>query len=238
LSSRFIALVCAAGLVGIAQVGHADIRASRHNLACAVTASSNASEICIFCHTPEGVSPAQAARPPGWVRTPLLLGAFTVYADADASADAVGTGPASHSLVCLSCHDGSHAPNTNLVERGKDHPWGVPYSGAIEAWVPAAGPTGGGLATTPDRTHNDSRREEFRQAISSVIGGRRVWWVPRNAAATLRTRLDIPLYSRGAPGAEIPFVECASCHDPHSDQALFLRVANSGSALCYTCHAK
>ena len=42
-------------------------------------------------------------------------------------------------------------------------------------------------------------------------------------------------------------VECASCHDPHGvpDPAngnifkpTFLRVANTGSALCLTCHSK
>ena len=42
-------------------------------------------------------------------------------------------------------------------------------------------------------------------------------------------------------------VECASCHDPHgvpsgapgsTFKPTFLRVANTGSALCLTCHTK
>lgn len=48
---------------------------------------------------------------------------------------------------------------------------------------------------------------------------------------------------RSADGSE---VECASCHDPHGVPSgpggvfnpTFLRIANAGSALCMTCHAK
>jgi predicted CXXCH cytochrome family protein len=35
-----------------------------------------------------------------------------------------------------------------------------------------------------------------------------------------------------------PFVECASCHDPHSTNQTFLRIANTGSAVCLACHNK
>ena len=34
-------------------------------------------------------------------------------------------------------------------------------------------------------------------------------------------------------------IECASCHDPHDNtNGEFLRVSNSGSALCLSCHNK
>jgi len=34
-------------------------------------------------------------------------------------------------------------------------------------------------------------------------------------------------------------VECSSCHEPHNDaNGKFLRMSNSGSALCLTCHLK
>lgn len=54
---------------------------------------------------------------------------------------------------------------------------------------------------------------------------------------------DIRLYNTGA-GYE---VECASCHDPHGvpsngvgtvNNNSFMRVSNTGSALCLTCHVK
>ncbi len=35
------------------------------------------------------------------------------------------------------------------------------------------------------------------------------------------------------------FIQCASCHDPHeSTNSTFLRVDNTGSALCLKCHNK
>ena len=44
----------------------------------------------------------------------------------------------------------------------------------------------------------------------------------------------LPLY-----GASTDQVECATCHNPHdTTNNPFLRVANSGSALCLTCHLK
>jgi hypothetical protein len=54
---------------------------------------------------------------------------------------------------------------------------------------------------------------------------------------------DIRFYDTG----EGPEVECASCHDPHgvpsggagsTFNATFLRVQNTGSAVCLTCHNK
>lgn len=238
MSHRIIALVCLVGLLGLVPSTTADVRTSRHNLARVLAPSTEASEVCIFCHTPEGVPAVQAALGPAWVPTARLQITFTLYAGAEGDSDAFSAGPTSHSLVCLSCHDGSHAPNTGIASPGKDHPWGVPYRGAIEALSPRIDPITGLAPTTMEIAQAGARYEEFNSAVSSVIGGRRVWWVPRNAASNLRTRFDIPLYSRGGAGTEVPFVECASCHDPHSDQALFLRIANVGSGLCYTCHAK
>ena len=54
---------------------------------------------------------------------------------------------------------------------------------------------------------------------------------------------EVRLYNYG----EGPMVECASCHDPHGVPTAgtgsqfnptFLRIANTGSALCLTCHTK
>ncbi|NOY62352.1 MAG: cytochrome c3 family protein, partial [Gammaproteobacteria bacterium] len=40
-------------------------------------------------------------------------------------------------------------------------------------------------------------------------------------------------------GEPQPYVECASCHDPHVDyNPTFLRIDPSGSRVCLTCHAK
>jgi predicted CXXCH cytochrome family protein len=42
-----------------------------------------------------------------------------------------------------------------------------------------------------------------------------------------------------ALGTEQPFVECATCHDPHVEAKTFLRMGtNTGSRVCLTCHTK
>jgi hypothetical protein len=67
-------------------------------------------------------------------------------------------------------------------------------------------------------------------------------WFDTNGNGYPDTR-EVRLYDSGE-GFE---VECASCHDPHgvpsgargsSFNPTFLRVANTGSALCLTCHTK
>jgi predicted CXXCH cytochrome family protein len=52
------------------------------------------------------------------------------------------------------------------------------------------------------------------------------------------------LYSRSDLGAVQPFVECGSCHDPHNSSTqgptsvAFLRIDNTASQVCTTCHTK
>jgi len=78
---------------------------------------------------------------------------------------------------------------------------------------------------------------QFRPAMRSVVGADSIWWVPTSDVTVRRGKNDIPLYPRTvADGAEVPFVECSSCHDPHNETVTFLRVPNRGSQLCLTCH--
>ncbi len=50
-------------------------------------------------------------------------------------------------------------------------------------------------------------------------------------SAKMRSNVSLPLHDGR--------VECSTCHDPHtSDQPDFLRMSNSGSALCLACHVK
>jgi predicted CXXCH cytochrome family protein len=86
---------------------------------------------------------------------------------------------------------------------------------------------------------------DFTAPQSAVLGNGRVWWV--DTGGTGRQKTDMTLYTRG-PGAggggytgqtdPEPFVECASCHDPHTANPTFLRIANAGSAVCLACHIK
>ncbi len=68
------------------------------------------------------------------------------------------------------------------------------------------------------------------------------WYVDTGTTGYQGT--DFPLYTRtdatGGGGVAEPFVECSTCHDPHSANSTFLRLpgGNKRSQVCLTCHAK
>jgi predicted CXXCH cytochrome family protein len=260
-SGRGLAWVLGMALAVVALPVCAQIDKSKHNLKITgpgVDRFSDVEEICVFCHTPVGSASAMV---PHWNRTLPAPATYQTY-DTGISALTGKVAPVgSVSLVCLSCHDGAQARNaminaSRLVEGSRggadrtgtsslltgfgsslgtdlrdDHPVGVQYGG------------GGITASVPTATTNDP---DYRSPQSAVLNNTRVWWVGTGAAAVngMRRKTDLALYTRtrtdgytGQSDSE-PFVECASCHDPHTDQALFLRISNAYSALCLTCHMK
>lgn len=120
-----------------------------------------------------------------------------------------------------------------------DHPIGIQYAG------------GGFNATTPTTRAIGVGDPDYINPQSAILGANRAWWVdvagPVGAVAGTRQKTDMALYSRGPATVgggytgqtELePFVECGSCHDPHSNNATFLRIANTNSAVCLACHVK
>jgi len=105
-----------------------------------------------------------------------------------------------------------------------DHPISIQFAGAIVGGTAARG------AKDPDF---------FSAAMATVGGGQQVWYVDTGGAG--KQKSDLPLYNRtsGALAGE-PLVECATCHDPHTNNTTFLRnpAGNNGSATCLTCHNK
>jgi predicted CXXCH cytochrome family protein len=188
--------------------------------------------------------------------------------DAARATDGIAGSPSigSVSIACLSCHDGSlalnaviNAPGSGLTnpaysagtwtastgttpidpatgrftdgiarlgtDLSNDHPIGIQYCG------------GGYSIASGTGTCVDS---DFQAPTSAVIGGTRVFWV-ETGGNTTRSKTDLTLYNRdfGAALGVGPSVECASCHDPHSDaNPTFLRRSNAQSALCLSCHVK
>jgi predicted CXXCH cytochrome family protein len=115
-----------------------------------------------------------------------------------------------------------------------DHPVGIQYCG---------GGISTGSATTTDTSTGSCRDGDFNAPTNAVIGGHRAWWVDTGGAG--RQKTDMILYARvGSLGSDSengkyqPFVECASCHDPHTENTTFLRIANTNSAVCLACHNK
>ena len=122
-----------------------------------------------------------------------------------------------------------------------DHPVGIQYAGGpTAASLPAAG-----------TDYTGFKDADFNPAKSVALNGQTVWYVDTGTAG--RQKTDMQLYTRteaafaGGSGAGSaiastvaqPYVECASCHDPHTSAApTFLRIANTGSAVCLACHIK
>lgn len=113
-----------------------------------------------------------------------------------------------------------------------DHPIGIQYCGG--------GPRVGSTASACLDT-------DFFAPSNATIGGSTVFWVEAAGSTTGagRQKGDMILYNRsfGAngvnPAGTYPSVECASCHDPHSSaNPTFLRLANTSSNVCLSCHNK
>ncbi len=212
------------------------------------TARADETQLCVFCHTPYGARASPQG--PLWQRGVQPNFTFATYATQDdpLAAQAIGFDVAGMSVVCLSCHDAGQA--ATVTSFANEHPFGVPYRGAREG-SRAAARSGAALPVSPGSTTSYRRalsgalavaidEGEFRLPNSAVIDGRVVWWASLQPPGSRRTRADLPLYTRreGAMNDETPYVECGSCHDPHSTNALFLRVTRENSLLCLTCHQK
>ncbi len=241
---------------------------TKHNLSSTGTGPntlSSTGSVCVFCHTPHGADTSAAV--PLWNRVLPDPASFTTYdslgtTSLDGSVAPVG----SVSIACLSCHDGTQAMNVminapgsagynpagslfagtwtgaadtatpqgslnyggnNIVNIGtdltNDHPIGIQYGG------------GGLTSTVPAGTTADV---DFVAPNYAIIGGQTVWWLDTTGGTTSREKTDLQLYTRNDLGSNEPFVECASCHNPHTSNATFLRISNSGSAVCLACHVK
>lgn len=118
-----------------------------------------------------------------------------------------------------------------------DHPVGIQYCG---------GGISSGSASTTAASTGTCRDGDFNAPANGTIGGARAWWVDSSVGTTsTREKTDMILYARAPTltgdsesGKYQPFVECASCHDPHSSNTTFLRIPNTQSAVCLTCHNK
>ncbi len=228
-----------------------------------VTGEEDSSAVCAYCHTPHGES---ASPPLWQHLEVEEGAGFTTFDSFGRSNLANIEDMGSVSLACVSCHDGVQALNVTLdgparpppagdvmrassmiapgsvgpaAQLSVSHPVGIPYG----AWRGNTSTVvlGLGAGIRPGATGvrvpsaEDQRVTGFREPLSAIIDGATVWWLETGAEG--RQRGDIHLYTRPMGiQQEVPFVECASCHDPHAERANFLRDA-SGTNLCVSCHA-
>ena len=224
---------------GVVQAQRIDMRSTPHNLARSDNMeASDTRQICVFCHTPADNDLTDAARPL-WQPSAPEDQSFLMFDDIGQMGREGNESVGSQSIACLSCHDSSQA--FGIAGGSLDHPFAVPYRGALtsEARQRAreVAKRAGRLIHQGEHVRNN---EDFRQASRGIVDERPVWWVSKSGPTAQRGRLDVPLYVRidEDDQSETPFVECASCHDPHSVRPQFLRTESSASDLCMTCHVK
>lgn len=102
-----------------------------------------------------------------------------------------------------------------------DHPISIQYAGSVN---------GGNVIDAND---------DFHPAFSSANVNGTVFYIDTSSPGVqsgAKTKADLPLYDN----AGIAMVECATCHDPHTNNTTFLRnpAGNAGSATCLSCHDK
>ena len=222
-------------------------------------------QICVFCHTPHGAAVTDANNnplPPIWNRT-LPSTTYQVYGTGGTSASLDGEvlSVGSVSAACLSCHDGTTAIDTfiNAPGSGTAKTGTYTWTGTPDGKMPASGITNIGDDLRNDHpigvpycggftTGTTCRDPDFNAVASGTINGTVQYWVDSagldgtGGTASVREKTDMILYRRTFAEGMRPSVECASCHDPHVEETAtrktFLRIANTGSALCLTCHNK
>jgi len=112
-----------------------------------------------------------------------------------------------------------------------DHPIGIDYCG----WVAGGTTPAAGTDILPANCGD----KDFKTA--QAIPAKLQWYVDAGGLAPAdngKQKTDMILYTRAFGAKTGPSVECASCHDVHSEAPTFLRTSNASSAVCLACHDK
>ena len=170
---------------------------------------NSSGELCRPCHTPHNADVLTITDVPLWNHS-TTTATFTLYSTS--TFDGVSTigQPSGASLACLSCHDGSVALDSFEGATGTNYL------------------TGTALLDT-DLSNDHPVAFEYSTALATLDGE---LFDPATTSSGLGSTIsDDMLFS--------DVMHCASCHDVHDDtNGSFLRVTNTGSALCLTCHDK
>jgi predicted CXXCH cytochrome family protein len=184
----------------------------------------NYGEVCVYCHSPhEGASWLGSPRAPLWNR-PRPNAAYRMP-EFSATRMLQDPSPSDRSRLCISCHGGTvgldgiaNLPNSytgpsaanHLIDECEDcHSGGDPAGGLNweGVWFREDMRNQHPISVLYDPS---LRPGQFKPALGGSVNG-------------------LPLYNGK--------VECATCHEPHSERIkFFLRQSNVGSALCLSCH--
>lgn len=206
--------IALAGLIGTAGAQAGTIVGSDHDL----SAPGVTTEVCVFCHTPHNTADPATLPVPLWNRQGAATASFTMYSSPTLDM-VIASQPQGISAACLSCHDGITAfdalinnPGISLPDTMGNGDHAVGFGGDLTNDHP--------ISITYSPGSGPNQDPAFNPATAGMVGA-------------------LPLFR--APGAtgDGDQVECASCHNVHDPQFdPFLRVANTASAVCTSCHIK
>ena len=218
--------------------------------------------VCAFCHTPhhayQGSNPSDYY--PLWSRQ-LDTQSFTPYASStinaiDWNAD-IAVGP---TRLCMSCHDGTIAPdqhygNVGVVAGLAEN---IPGMGLGSSWLggPGVGSGTAGLSNDHpvgfnyDTVAIGPATDAPSPALISGAGAQEDPWIRAASDQLVYTGGPFPikvnerLYTDQSDGSR--YMTCATCHDVHNRKNAdtvaspnYLVLApQKDSALCLTCHIK
>lgn len=212
IRNRTVAIAACAALALSAGVARGVISGSPHDFSGKGWTNNVNNETCIACHTPHNAKAVTGA--PLWNHEPSVA-TYTVYSSTSLNAGALGQ-PSGVSKLCLSCHDGTVAVDN--------------FGGRTTGTVAIAAGANLGISLANDHPVSFV----YNATLASNDGGLHA---PAFAGTFVDAAKKVPLF--GATGT----LECASCHDVHDAANLgaagsLLVKANTGSALCLTCHIK
>lgn len=200
----------------------ATITGTKHDLSSAGPgAKTNTTQTCVFCHTPHGSASGAAQIVPLWNKATTVTTGFTMYTSTTMSGTVDAT-PTGASMACFTCHDGTQAVG-NIIN--------LPNGTASITYTAGGGVNATGFIASgtgllgKDLTNDHPVSITYRQDLDASLVN------PASFAAG-----SVRLFPTNANSSK---VQCASCHDVHSNtNAPFLRVSMTNSALCTACHIK
>ncbi len=173
-------------------------------------------KMCAVCHTVHNAISIPEA--PLWNHESTAVAGYILYSSAtfDPHGGTTITDPDASSKLCLSCHDGTVA-----LENFGGTSTGTNY-------IDAGNRIGG--ATGSDLSNNHPISFDYTTALAALDGG-----------------LYDPAVTNSGLGGTIASdmlfgnkMQCASCHDVHNKYGVskLLKMSNTSSQLCLTCHNK
>jgi len=197
-------------------------------------------QTCIFCHTPHGGS----NNIPLWNRTAPTGASYQLYTSSTTtSTTTAGQLAASVSGACLSCHDGTIAVDVLADVNGLAFGPAVAFTKQATAKSTYAAGAGGasnvmngGLPFLGGDLRNDHPVAIVYETARVARPAEFVTQQVSGSVISVGASSSLPLFGSSSATAT---VECASCHNAHNNSlGNFLRKANTGSAMCLSCHIK